>query len=80
MTKDVRLWIVKKRKNYTVLKLDNEGKRTQIEKFSTRSDAENYVRKYRVAAALEKVVDVEYNFKEQFEIFANEKADDLDRG
>jgi integrase len=75
MTKDVRLWIVKKRKNYTVLKLDNEGKRTQIEKFSTRSDAENYVRKYRVAAALEKVVDVEYNFKEQFEIFANEKAE-----
>ena len=75
MTKDVRLWIVKKRKNYTVLKLDKEGKRTQIEKFSTRSDAENYVRKYRVAAALEKVVDVEYNFKEQFEIFANEKAE-----
>ena len=29
----------------------------------------------RVAAALEKVVDVEYNFKEQFEIFANEKAE-----
>ena len=75
MTKDVRLWISKKRKNFIVQKVNDNGNREQIAKFTTKADAKEYVKKYTKAYQLEKVVDKEYNFKEQFEIFANQKAE-----
>ena len=73
MTKDVRLWISKKRKNFIVQKVNDNGNREQIAKFTTKADAKEYVKKYTKAYQLEKVVDKEYNFKEQFEIFAKKK-------
>ena len=75
MTKDVRLWISEKRKKFIVQKVNDNGKREQIAKFTTKADAKEYVKKYTKAFQLEKVVDKEYNFKEQFEIFATEKAE-----
>ena len=75
MTKDVRLWISKKRNNFIVQKVNDEGKREQVAKFSTKADAKLYVKKYTVAYQMEKVVDKQYNFKEQFAIFAEEKLE-----
>ena len=68
------MWIVKKRKNFTILKLV-DGKRVQVAKFKNKSDAEKYRDKYKVAAAMDKVVDKEYSFYELFEKFATIKAE-----
>ena len=66
---------VKKRNNFIVQKVNDEGKREQVAKFSTKADAKLYVKKYTVAYQMEKVVDKQYNFKEQFAIFAEEKLE-----
>ena len=75
MAKDIKLWISKKRNNFIVQKVNDDGKREQIAKFSTKADAKEYVKKHIKAFHLDKVVDKEYNLKEQFEIFANQKAE-----
>lgn len=72
MSENVKMWIVKKRKNFTVLRLV-DGKRVQVAKFKNKSEAEKYRDKYKVAAALDKVVEKEYSFHELFKEFAQVK-------
>jgi integrase len=74
MNKDITMWIVKKRKNFTVLKLV-DGKRVQVAKFKNKSDAEKYRDKFKVAAAMDKVVEKEYSFHELFMQFADTKRE-----
>ena len=73
MTKDVRLWISEKRKKFIVQKVNDNGKREQIAKFTTKADAKEYVKKYTKAFQLEKVVDKEYSFHELYLKFATQK-------
>ena len=74
MNSEIKMWIVKKRKNFTVLKLV-DGKRVQVAKFKNKSDAEKYRDKFKVAAAMDKVVEKEYSFHELFLKFSDIKRD-----
>ena len=67
-----KLWIRHKRNNFVVQKIQ-DGKQIQVAKFKTKKLAEDFVDKYKVAAAMEKVVDKEYSFHELFEQFADIK-------
>ena len=69
-----KLWIRHKRNNFVVQKIQ-DGKQIQVAKFKTKKLAEDFVDKYKVAAAMEKVVDKEYSFHELFEKFATIKAE-----
>ena len=67
-----KLWIRHKRNNFVVQKIQ-DGKQIQVAKFKTKKQAEAYVDQYKVAAAMDKVVDQEYSFHELFEKFAEIK-------
>ena len=73
MTNNKKLWIRHKNNKYVVQKIDGNSA-VQVAKFNTRKQAETYVDKYKVAAAMEKVVDKEYDFKELFLKFATAKS------
>lgn len=73
MTNNKKLWIRHKNNKYVVQKIEGNSA-IQVAKFNTRKQAETYVDKYKVAAAMEKVVDKEYDFKELFLKFATAKA------
>ena len=73
MTNNNKLWIRHKNNKYVVQKIEGNSA-IQVAKFNTRKQAETYVDKYKVAAAMEKVVDKEYDFKDLFLKFANEKS------
>ena len=72
MTKDDRYWIKFKNNKFVVQKII-EGKQKQVAKFPTRSLAEKYVDKHKVASAMGKVVDKTYSFHELYQKFATEK-------
>ena len=74
MTNQPKLWIVKKRKNYTILKLQ-DGKRVQLAKFQSKQDAIKYRQNYIVAVASEKIASVDYDFHQLFLKFSNIKND-----
>ena len=74
MTNNNKLWIRYKNSKYVVQKIDGNSAK-QVAKFNTRKQAETYVDKYKVAAAMEKVVDIEYDFKDLFLKFATIKAE-----
>jgi len=74
MTNNNKLWIRHKNKNYVVQKIEGNSAK-QVAKFPTKALAKEYVKRHQIAAAMDKVVDTEYDFKDLFLKFATIKSE-----